>query len=586
MKQTINILTEKVINQIAAGEVIQRPSSVVKELLENSIDAKAKNIHLIIKKSGKSLIKIIDDGIGMNKQDAEICFLKHSTSKIEYTQDITSINTMGFRGEALASIASIAEVELKTKTKTQDTGILIHIDNSEIKKNIEIAMKTGTYIAVKNLFFNIPARKKFLKSDQIENKHILDTFSQIAIAHPHVGFKLINNELDIYDLKKTNLKQRIIDVFGKRYNKKILPIQEKTSIVNITGFIGNPIDAKKTRGEQFLYINNRYVKSAYLNHSIKQSMIDMIKLDYHPSYFIFLSISPSLVDVNIHPNKTEVKFEDEKSIYQILKSTCKRSIGIHNITPSLDFSTESGFEIPIPIPNIKHSEPKIKINSNYNPFNDKNNNQNTIDTLFTESNNTIKESSNGFTIKDIINIDKIYALLKITINDSNSINIIHKKHALQRIIYEENKNLLKNKTYKPQKLIEPVNVMLNKADLELIQDNKNIIQKYGYHISKISQDSIEFDACPQNITNHEIITFIETLLEGIKDINPNIDDIIISLIAKKITLNQSIQDALDSFEDTRALHVMIEKLLECENPFMSIHTSPCLVSIEPNNFFE
>lgn len=584
MKKSINILSEKVINQIAAGEVIQRPASIVKELLENSIDAKANNIQLIVTRSGKQEIKIIDDGIGMNKEDAEICFLKHSTSKIKNTSDITSITTMGFRGEALASIGSIAEVELKTKTKNQNTGTLIKIDNSEIKKNVDIALQNGTSISVKNLFFNIPARKKFLKSDQIEFKHILDTFNQISISHPTVSFKLIHNNIDIFDLKKSNLKQRIIDVFGKRYNKKILPIKENTSIVNITGFIGNPLDSKKTRGEQFIYINNRFIKSPYLNHAIKLSMIDMIKPDYHPSYFIFLSISPSLVDINIHPNKTEVKFEDEKSIYQILKSTCKRSIGIHNITPSLDFSTETSFEIPVPITNINHIEPRISINRKYNPFKQEENKikNTTVDSksIFNDINN------NTFCIKNTMNIDSIYAIVKLEINNTNSVNIIHKKYALQRIMYEKNKKLLKTNTYTHQILTEPINITINKSDIELIKDNKKIIKKYGYNICKIAQDIIYIDTCPENTSKQDIIDFIEKVLEEIKNKNPNIDDIFIRLIAKKITLNQPIQNTLNSFNDLSALNLMVEQLLACENPFMSLHKSPCLMNIEPNNFFE
>ena len=306
MKRKINILPNNVINQIAAGEVIQRPASVVKELLENSIDAQANNIQIIIQNAGKTLIQIIDDGYGMNKIDAEMCFEKHATSKIQKTEDIMKISTMGFRGEALGSIASVSEVELKTKTKSEKSGTGIIIDNSKIKKITETPTKTGTSISVKNLFFNIPARKKFLKSDQVEMKYILETFMQIAIANHQIGFKLINNGSNLYNLSPTNLKKRIIQIFGNRYKNKILPIKESTSIVNIEGFIGNPLDAKKTRGEQFIYINNRYIKSAYLNHAIKTSMENIITKDHHPSYFLFLNISSDLIDVNVHPNKTWV----------------------------------------------------------------------------------------------------------------------------------------------------------------------------------------------------------------------------------------------------------------------------------------
>ena len=409
MKQTIQILNDNVINQIAAGEVIQRPSSIIKELLENSIDAQANNIHVIIKKSGKGLIQIIDNGIGMNIQDAKVCFIKHATSKIESTEDITKISTMGFRGEALASIASVAEVELKTKTQDEEIGTLISIDNSKINKITQTACKRGTSIIVKNLFFNIPARKNFLKSDKIELKHIIETFIQIALSHHHINFQFTNDGKQLYNLSTENFKNRIIQLFGRRYKQKILQIKEQTTIVAIDGFLGNPLDAKKTRGEQYLFVNNRFIRSPYLNHAIKESMADLIQTDQHPSYFIFLNIDPQYIDVNVHPNKTEVKFEDEKSIYQILKSACKRTIGMSNIKPSLDFSIEKSFEVPTHILNNPPKEPKININSNFNPFSekfarDKENTQN-IQQLFKEENTS--------DIYEVFNIDNRYALFKI-----------------------------------------------------------------------------------------------------------------------------------------------------------------------------
>jgi len=257
-----------------------------------------------------------------------------------------NILTMGFRGEALSSIAAISEVELQTKTASNEIGTLINIDNSKIKNIKNIATRTGTSISVKNLFFNVPARKNFLKSDTIEMKHILESFMQVAISNYQVSFKLKNNNKTIYNLNQVNLKQRIIQLFGKRYNEKMLAIKEETSIVSINGFLGNPMDAKRTRGEQFLYVNNRFIRSSYLNHAIKSAMDSVITKEQYPSYFLFLNIKPELVDVNIHPNKIEVKFQDEKAIYQILKAACKRSIGMHNIAPSLDFATEESFEIP------------------------------------------------------------------------------------------------------------------------------------------------------------------------------------------------------------------------------------------------
>ena len=585
MKKTINILSNNVINQIAAGEVVKRPSSVVKELLENSIDAQSSCIHLVIKNAGKNLIQVIDDGIGMSKEDAEICFLKHSTSKINDIDDIFNISTMGFRGEALASISSIAELDIKTRMHNHDTGTVLIIDNSTIKKISETSTKKGTSISVKNIFFNIPARKKFLKSNQVEFKHILDVFHQISIAHSNIEFKLINNKVTIYNLKKTNLKQRIIDLFGKRYNKKILPISETTSIVKISGFIGNPLDSKKTRGEQYLYVNNRYVKSNYLNHAIKSSMDNLINSDKHPSYFIFLSIDSSLIDINIHPNKTEVKFEDEKSIYQILHASCKKSIGIHNITPSLDFTSESSFEIPIHTQKKYPKEPTIQFNNQFNPFKTKYTEEEIQQTnkLFSQN---IEANDKLNTIIEVMHVDHIFSILKINKNGVNTINLVHKQFATQRIIYEETKKKLETAKTSSQLMISPVQILLNKSDLTLIKENKKTIQSYGFNISILNNDFIEFDSIPHNILEKNIIDFIESFLEEIKNNNPNIKSKLTDSLARNISINKTKNKSTYNFSSNQALIDMVNKLLKCENPFMSIHHCPCLINIEPNNFFK
>ena len=585
MKKTINILSNNVINQIAAGEVVKRPSSVVKELLENSIDAQSSCIHLVIKNAGKNLIQVIDDGIGMSKEDAEICFLKHSTSKINDIDDIFNISTMGFRGEALASISSIAELDIKTRMHNHDTGTVLIIDNSTIKKISETSTKKGTSVSVKNIFFNIPARKKFLKSNQVEFKHILDVFHQISIAHSNIEFKLINNKVTIYNLKKTNLKQRIIDLFGKRYNKKILPISETTSIVKISGFIGNPLDSKKTRGEQYLYVNNRYVKSNYLNHAIKSSMDNLINSDKHPSYFIFLSIDSSLIDINIHPNKTEVKFEDEKSIYQILHASCKKSIGIHNITPSLDFTSESSFEIPIHTQKKYPKEPTIQFNNQFNPFKTKYTEEEIQQTnkLFSQN---IEANDKLNTIIEVMHVDHIFSILKINKNGVNTINLVHKQFATQRIIYEETKKKLETAKTSSQLMISPVQILLNKSDLTLIKENKKTIQSYGFNISILNNDFIEFDSIPHNILEKNIIDFIESFLEEIKNNNPNIKSKLTDSLARNISINKTKNKSTYNFSSNQALIDMVNKLLKCENPFMSIHHCPCLINIEPNNFFK
>ena len=581
MKKIINILSKEVINQIAAGEVIQRPASIVKELIENSIDAQAKNIEVIIKDAGKKLVQIIDDGTGMNPDDATICFHKHATSKIQKTIDIMHILTMGFRGEALASIASIADVELKTKTDDDKIGTLINIDNSKIKKNKKITTPTGTSISVKNLFFNIPARKNFLKSDKIEMKHILESFIQLSISHYKIGFKLIHNGKVIYNLSATNLKQRIIQLFGKRYNEKILPIKEKTSIVSIDGFLGNPLDARKTRGEQFLYVNNRFIKSSYLNHAIKNAMMNIITPDQHPSYFIFLTINPSTIDVNIHPNKTEVKFEDEKAIYQILKSTCKKSIGMYNITPSLDFSIEETFEIPVEIQKTLPREPKLKINKNFNPFHEDDfqakKNTELMHQLF------VNEEKNN--INNIMNIDGNYALFTLIINSKQVLNLMDKKRSMQRVVYEKTIRLLKNKKKESQKLIQPFEITLNSLDIELLKEHRNTIQSLGYNINDITKKSCLVNALPAGLDSLNLKELFDHLLEELKNNNDDIKEKLIDTIAIKEAYN--ISNKINSFNmsNNDSLKAFINTLLDCKMPFIGIHGKPCVINIEPNLFF-
>jgi len=578
LKNIINILSPEVINQIAAGEVIQRPASVLKELLENSIDAKSKNIEIIIENAGKTLIKVVDDGNGMNELDANICFQKHTTSKIQKTEDIMSIVTMGFRGEALSSIASIANVELQTKTCSDKIGTLIHVDNSQIKSMTKIATKKGSVISVKNLFFNIPARRNFLKSDKIEMKYLLESFMQISIAHHQISFKLKNNGKVIYNLSATNLKQRVIQLFGKRYNEKILPIKEKTSIVSITGFLGNPIEAKKTRGEQFLYVNRRFIKSSYLNHAIKAAMDSIIIKEQYPSYFIFLEISPKLIDINIHPNKIEVKFEDEKAIYKILKSACKRSIGIHNITPSLDFATEESFEIPTYIQKSIPKEPKLKINTSFNPFKENTNrHKENFEKLFEEKNDNI--------IKNIMNINNHYAVFVVFQNNIHTVNIIDKQRSLQRITYEQTQKILKNKKVVSQKITNPYKIELNNIDIELFKDNQELLTSLGYTISKITSNYVEISTIPSGLDNHNLQELFELFLEELKHKNTDIESNIIEKTARKITHNTSLKTKDLKLSNEYALQALIKNLLKCENPFIGIDGKPCVINIEPNNFF-
>jgi DNA mismatch repair protein MutL len=370
MSDIIHLLPDHVANQIAAGEVVQRPASVVKELLENAIDAKATIIKLLVKEAGKTAIQIIDNGNGMSITDARLSFERHATSKINSADDLFKLQTKGFRGEALASIAAIAHVDLRTKQESDEVGTLIVIEGSKVIKQEPVATPTGTSISVKNLFYNIPARRNFLKSDTVETRHIVNEMQRVALAHPEITFYMYHNDNEVYHLPKSNLKQRIIAVFGKKTNEKLVPITEKTAIVTINGFVAKPEFAKKSRGEQFFFVNNRFIKTAYLNHAVKVAFEGLIANNQHPSYFLFLKVPTESVDINIHPTKTEVKFDNEKDLYAIIRATVKHSLGQYNVAPVLDFNRDSSMDVPYSFKTKKQTEPGIKVDRNFNPFTD------------------------------------------------------------------------------------------------------------------------------------------------------------------------------------------------------------------------
>jgi len=347
MADIVRVLTDAVANQIAAGEVILRPASVVKELVENSVDAGSNNIQVIVKDAGKSLIQVVDNGCGMSANDARLCFERHATSKIRETADLFAIRTMGFRGEALASIASIAQVELKTRRKEDEMGTMVRISGSEFERQEPAGCNPGTSFSVKNLFFNVPARRRFLKSTSTELKHIINEFQRVALAQPGIGFSLVHNDSVIYKVQPETKKERIAHLMGHHFNHNLVNLETKTSIVNITGYIGKPEKARKTYGEQFFFVNNRYMRHPYLNKAVLSAYESLLPPESIPSYFIFLDIDPEHVDINIHPTKTEIKFDDERSIFQILLASVKEGLGKFSITPSLDFDQDGAIDIPV-----------------------------------------------------------------------------------------------------------------------------------------------------------------------------------------------------------------------------------------------
>ena len=371
MSDIIQLLPDYVANQIAAGEVVQRPASVVKELLENAIDAKASKVELIIRDAGKNLIQVVDDGIGMSETDARMAFERHATSKIRTTEDIFKISSKGFRGEALASIAAVAQVELRTKKQNAEIGTNIYIKGGELEFQEPIQTAEGSNFLVKNLFYNVPARRKFLKKDNVEFRHIIDEFHRVALAHEQIEFSLYHNDEEIFKLRKANLSQRIVDIFGRKLQPLLVPVKEDLGWVKLDGFVAKPEGAKKTRGEQFFFVNGRFFRSAYFNRAVQEAFEGLLAPAYIPTFFLYLELDPEKIDVNIHPQKTEVKFEDEHLIYALIRSTVKRSLGIYNIAPSLDFDRDPQKDIFAGISskvNTSLQFTDIKVDRNYNPF--------------------------------------------------------------------------------------------------------------------------------------------------------------------------------------------------------------------------
>jgi DNA mismatch repair protein MutL len=368
MADIIRLLSDTVANQIAAGEVIQRPASAVKEMLENAVDAGAQRIQLILLDAGKTLIQVIDDGAGMTDTDARLCFERHATSKIRKIDDLFTLHTMGFRGEALASIASVAQVDLRTRRSESEVGTRVVIEGGTFLFQEETVAPVGTSLSVKNLFFNVPARRNFLKSNPVETRHIQEEFLRVALANPAVHFSMFHNESQVFDVRTGNFRQRIAGLFGAGYNERLVPVEEETSIVKIEGYIGKPEFSRKNRGEQYFFVNNRFIKDNYLHHAVNAAFDALITRDAYPSYWLKLYVDPSLIDVNIHPTKTEIKFQHEKDIYQILRAAVKRALGKYSVAPSLDFNQEPAFDLPLSKLNEIPVQPKIHVNPNYNPF--------------------------------------------------------------------------------------------------------------------------------------------------------------------------------------------------------------------------
>jgi len=605
MSDVIHLLPDHVANQIAAGEVVQRPASVIKELLENAIDAGAKNIQVYVKESGKILVKVVDDGAGMSLTDARLSFERHATSKIKSAEDLFHLHTKGFRGEALASIAAIAHVELKTKREDDEVGTCIKIEGSQIISQEPCVTSQGTSISVKNLFYNIPARRNFLKSDTVEIRHIIDEFQRVALAHPNIAFSLYHNSSELFQLSNTNYRQRITNILGGKTSEKLVPVNEETEIVTISGFVGKPEFAKRTRGEQFFFVNDRFIKSPYLNHAVTAAFEGLLKDKAFPSYFLYLTVDPKSIDINIHPTKTEIQFDDEHALYAILRSSIKHSLGQFNVAPVLDFERDPSLDTPYDFENRPAASPQIEVDRNFNPFKNESGSGSGFKSSFKKDPGDweglysgLKSDSNFMDLKQIefeseevtgnlfgatktvetqnstFQLNKKYIISTL----KNGMLVIDQHRAHTRILYEE---LLKSITLSPavsQQLLFPLILQFNQQEIKLLKGIKDSLEQTGFVFSDIKSDSVEITGVPTTISESEVEILLERLLADFENEVPENNFSQTDLLAKSLAKSMAVKSG-NLLNSTEQQHI-VNGLFACKEPSLTPFNKPVFIILQ------
>tara|TARA_X000000368_G_scaffold412642_1_gene399376 strand:- start:2016 stop:3800 length:1785 start_codon:yes stop_codon:yes gene_type:complete len=574
MKDIIKILPENISNQIAAGEVVQRPASLIKELVENSIDALSDRIQVFLNESGKKTIKVVDNGIGMSQNDLMNCVLRHATSKITETKDLMNINSKGFRGEALSSIAAVSQLEIVTRRKVDKFGYKLKIKGGKIQSNEKVVSRVGTYVLVKNLFFNVPARRNFLKSDSVELRHIINEFHRISIAHCDLNISLNHKSSEIFNLHKSNIHVRIKNIFGKKIEENLIPIREKTSFVKLNGYIIKPEASKKTRGMQFLFVNNRFIKNNFLFHAINKAYEGLLPEKNYPGFFIFLSVDPASIDINVHPNKIEVKFEDEQSLYSIINSTIKHSLGIFQVTPAIDFNTKSSFEIPYSKRSDQPIPPKIEIDKNFNPFKDQTSKYHSK--IWNKSEIIYKEvgSSNLFNadlINEIISDygNKIFQIMNsyLVTSTRNSLIVIDQERAHQRIIYEKLMKKITNSDISSQQLIFPLNFVLTETQKLIYFELKNTLTEMGFRLEIEGKLNLKIIGIPEICSDNQANKIIEDLFDEFENDPKKKSFSNGDLIAMSISKSTSIKKG--SFLEKEEQKNIVNNLFNCKEHLLS-----------------
>jgi DNA mismatch repair protein MutL len=606
MSGIIQLLPDHVANQIAAGEVVQRPASVVKELVENAVDAKATEIKLIVKDAGKTLIQVIDNGLGMNVTDARLCFERHATSKIRHAEDLFALHTKGFRGEALASIAAVAHVELKTKQDQEELGIHIIIEGSKVITQDVAVLPKGTSFLVKNLFFNIPARRNFLKSDNIELKHIIDEFERVALAHPTISFTMISNGSEVFNLPSSNYRQRIVNIFGGKTNEKLVPVTEETEILKITGFVGKPEFAKKNRSEQFFLVNNRFIRSPFLHHAIMNAYDGLLRDNNQPSYFLFLEVPPHTIDINIHPTKTEVKFEDEQALYAILRATVKHSLGMFNVAPILDFERDANLDVPYDYKDKTLGTPTIQVDRSFNPFETENETKKYSGSSVSYTKNkqaqphweslytNLKQDASEVSV-DTFETDLVASTLfddkstesqtllyqfnrKYIINSIKSgLLVIHQNRAHQRILYEQFLTNITIHQASSQQLLFPLEIQFSRDEMLYLKEIQPNLEGIGFAFEKMGLDELVISGLPAQISDTNVIEILHDLIFNLQENLPedsfSLSDSISKFMAKSVAIKSG------KYLNTIELENIVNSLFACKEPNVSPFNKPIFITL-------
>ncbi len=602
MLDIIQLLPDNIANQIAAGEVIQRPASAVKELLENAVDSDATEISLFVNDAGKALIQVIDNGKGMSETDARMAFERHATSKISSIEDLFRIKTMGFRGEALASIAAVAQVELKTKRAEDETGIYVEIENSMVNKQEPIAVATGTSIAMKNLFFNVPARRNFLKSNPSELRHIIDEFIRVAMAFPEVFFSLTSNGQQVFHLEKGTLKQRIVQILGNNYNAKLVSVQERTDYLDILGFVGKPETAKKTRGDQYLFVNNRFIKSAYLNHAIMSAFADMVPKDSFPMYALFIDLDPSQIDINVHPTKQEIKFEDEKIVYAFVQSAVKHALAQFSITPTLDFELDASIQNldAVNKPITEQQRSSASSSSLFQTFTKKNQAHfiekkselaHWKDFYEKPSAESLKDYSTSaqpipaFEMQvlnkeqpqphsDLMQLHNAYIVVQ---NDKGYL-LINQQNAHEQILYERFSGAVSGKAIATQQSLFPTTIELAPADTVMLTELIPDLKQLGYQLEPFGNNTFVIQGTPADMPQAGETNAIERLLEQYKHFSNDLKYSKREKLLRSLSLQQSIK--IGNALSQKEMKQLTEDLFLCSIPNATPTGKPTYMSFK------